>query len=252
MDQYYASCYYKCKHSRRVATGKCAASLSLQVDVNGKEDLSLATHESNTRYQLNGNHTCGQDSKSVVGSSGIVDYRPVMENEVRKKATQYGMSKPIQTIAVEVYDEFNANKSTMATLSTVNHMKDIIKTMRQEESSSELAIYQSPAFHCSDTDQRPILQFDLRYITPNQKDQPLQRAIGWAHPDIINLVKHGPVALFCDATFRAAVKGFLQCLIIMVYLRAVDMFVPIWYTLMTCKDEDSYGRVFEAMHCSKF
>jgi len=33
-----------------------------------------------------------------------------MEKEVRNKAIQYGMSKPIQTIAVEVYDEFKAKK----------------------------------------------------------------------------------------------------------------------------------------------
>ena len=88
----------------------------------------------------------------------------------------------------------------------------------------------------------------MRFTTPKTGD--FNRAVGWAHPDLINYTKHGSVALFSDATFKAAPTGFLQCLILMVYLKAVDMFVPIWYVLMTCKDEDSYGRFYDAVQKS--
>lgn len=249
LRNHYVTAYYKCKHSRSVAKGNCKASLSLQVDVDIDEytdNITIATHVDNSRYKVKDAHSCGQDYKSVVGSSGVENFIPVMEDAVRTRALEVGLSKPALTIARQVYEEFEGKQNDkMARLASVHHLKDVINSTRQEENSNEMAIYQSPTINCSDTDPRKILLFDMRYTSPNQKDQPLQRAIGWGNPDLINLVKHGPVALFCDATFRAAVKGFLQCLIIMVYLKAVDMFVPIWYTLMTCKDEDSYGRVFE-------
>lgn len=145
------------------------------------------------------------------------------------------LARTVNSIAVEVFEEYKSKQSTMGVYSDVNRLENVINAQRQKENSSALAIYQSPCINCSANDQRAFLQFDIKYTT--SKTGQFNQAIGWAHPDLINYVKHGAVNLFSDATFWAATKDFLQCLILMVYLKAVDMFVPIWYVLMTSKDE---------------
>ena len=229
------SAYYKCKCSRSTKGNNCSATLSVEVIVDAITLEPVDTVEGSTTNTFRGNHVCAQDKNRVVLSDGITDLREEMDEAVRQKGREYGTSRTVHSIAVEVFEEYKALEGTMGVLSDINHLENVINAQRQKENSSALAIYQMPSVNCASDDKRAFLQFDLRYTSTNTGI--LNHAIGWAHPDLINYVKHGRVNLFSDATFWAATKDFLQCLILMVYLKAVDMFVPIWYVLMTCKDE---------------
>lgn len=49
----------------------------------------------------------------------------------------------------------------------------------------------------------------------------------WGHPDLIFKLKHGPVHVFMDCTFKIVPPGFKQSLIVMIYAEAYETHVPV-------------------------
>jgi hypothetical protein len=78
----------------------------------------------------------------------------------------------------------------------------------------------------------------------------LEKIIGWGHPDLIFLTKYGPVNLFADCTFKVVPKGFSQCLILMIYTSATDVYVPIFLVLLQSKHENAYYHAIQQCICS--
>ena len=71
---------------------------------------------------------------------------------------------------------------------------------------------------------RLFLQFNISINVGNK----LQKIISFAHPDLINIIKGGPVHLFIDCTFKCVPKGFSQCLVIMIYDYASSLYIPVF------------------------
>lgn len=93
---------------------------------------------------------------------------------------------------------------------------------------------------------------------------------GWAHPDLIRLLRYDRISLFIDGTFRCVPKPFSQLLVIMVYdagnccyfffirqgivirfffffcsnISGTDMYVPVFYILLQSKHEWAYTEAF--------
>jgi hypothetical protein len=104
----------------------------------------------------------------------------------------------------------------------------------------EQKIRMPPLCHASDADTRLFLQFDCSYSIPG--DPVLSRMIGFGHPDLLFLLKSGPMNTFIDCTFRIVPKGFYQLMIIMVYSSAHETYVPVLYILLQNKKEHTYLR----------
>lgn len=76
----------------------------------------------------------------------------------------------------------------------------------------------------------------------------LERLVGWAHPDLIKLLKYKQTTLSLDRTFRCVPRPFYQCAVMMVFDHATDLFVPVFYTLCTSKTQDTYWHLMEAVN----
>jgi hypothetical protein len=119
----------------------------------------------------------------------------------------------------------------------VDQIQRLIYSARTKEFGDwERQIVCHPTASVSVDDTRPFLQFKLAVNIDNH----LENLVGWGHPDLINLCKHGPCHLFCDATFRIVPTGFEQCFIIMMFTAASEMYVPLFFVLLQSKTESAY------------
>jgi hypothetical protein len=71
------------------------------------------------------------------------------------------------------------------------------------------------------------------------------RMVGWAHPSLICLLQVNRLELFIDATFRSVPSPFYQCLIVMTKDGKTNVFVPVFYVLMSGKTERQYSAVLK-------
>jgi hypothetical protein len=85
-------------------------------------------------------------------------------------------------------------------------------------------------------DERNFLQFNIDVII----EEKMQTIIGWAHPELIFLVKGGPTNIFIDCTFRVVPHGFTQLMIIMVYSSQYKMYAPVFFILLQSKFQATY------------
>ena len=88
-------------------------------------------------------------------------------------------------------------------------------------------IESAPGRYISDTDTRNFLQFNISYT----QDTKLQRITGFAHPELIKLVKYHNTSLFLDGTFKVAPQPYAQCVILMAFDRSTDLYIPV-FTLL--------------------
>jgi hypothetical protein len=110
-------------------------------------------------------------------------------------------------------------------------------TRKREYADWEGLIHGHPLARCSDDENSPyFIQFDLRTNINGE----MQRIIGWAHHDLINVVKNGPKHLFIDCTFKSVPKSFFQCLIIVVHDPNTEVYTPVFYVLLQKKSQAVY------------
>lgn len=116
----------------------------------------------------------------------------------------------------------------------------VYQIMHQMHGGWEHHIRTPPTCLASDTDSRMFLQFDISYTLSGEEG--LSRMLGFGHPDLLFLLRTGPVNTFVDCTFRIVPKGFYQLMIIMIYSAAHQTYVPVLYILLQNKKEQTYLR----------
>ncbi|ETM52357.1 hypothetical protein L914_04010, partial [Phytophthora nicotianae] len=74
-----------------------------------------------------------------------------------------------------------------------------------------------------------------------------EHLLGWAHPELQNPLRYGSVHRFVDGTFRMAPKGFHRFITLMVYDPLTELFVPLFFTLVTSQTQDLYKRLLQCI-----
>lgn len=87
------------------------------------------------------------------------------------------------------------------------------------------------------SDARRFFKFQLVF---EEEDGTYSMLLGWAHPQLLFLFRHGPVNLFIDCTFRVVPAGFKQLMIIMIYSAAHKTYVPVFFVLLQSKTQLGY------------
>lgn len=59
--------------------------------------------------------------------------------------------------------------------------------------------------------------------------------IGWTHPALVCIMRYENTSLFIDGTFCCLPNSFKQCMVVMMYDRGTELFVPVFYVLYTVK-----------------
>ncbi|KAG2785962.1 hypothetical protein PC129_g13229 [Phytophthora cactorum] len=73
----------------------------------------------------------------------------------------------------------------------------------------------------------------------------IKRMIGFAHPDLLRLLKYTKNPLFIDCTFKVFPQPFSQLAIVMGYDPAYDFYLPIFYVLLPDKLQDAYWHLLD-------
>jgi hypothetical protein len=148
------------------------------------------------------------------------------------------MAKSAITVASEVHTAMEEKYRGMPIQShSTEYMKSLVHRTRNDEHGDWTGlIFKHPLSSASETDTRSFLQFYLQVLV----DDVMTKIIGWGHPDLIHLMKYGPVYTFIDCTFNCCPKGFYQCMIIMVYDPSTNMYVPVFFVLLQTKKQLAY------------
>jgi hypothetical protein len=222
------TCYYVCAHHK---AKKCTKNCSVKFHPDG-----------NMEYVYNdGEHLCTNAAVIQSGRFAVIDLQQSMRAEVSSLAVQQPQARP-KDLAVKVLQDTQADHSEeMVKLLDVNQLCKEVYNARAEVfgTSWEGAIKSAPLINPSDTDDRLFLQFDAEWAAC---DKTFQRILGWAHPDLVFLLKTGPLNAFVDCTFKCVPAPFKQLMVFMVYSRAHRTYVPVFYVLVQSKLLEVYER----------
>jgi hypothetical protein len=162
-------------------------------------------------------------------------------DEMKAKCKNLALSNPEKS-TINIADEVVAStaieyKDTPYEGIRRDQLQSLVqRTRRGEFADWEAKISSFPLVQCAKTDERLFLQFNLNVNV----DQKMRKIVGFAHPDLLCNLKHGPVHLFVDCTFACVPKGFDQCLVIMSHDKSTSMYVPIFFVLVQSKKEIVY------------
>ncbi|EGZ24028.1 hypothetical protein PHYSODRAFT_325182 [Phytophthora sojae] len=133
----------------------------------------------------------------------------------------------------------SASLRVMAKPSAVSFVKNV----RRELTGGDVfrAIELEPTSLVSADDARPFLQFSYLYAQAGKH----KRMVGFAHPDLLRLLKYPKNPLFVDCTFKACPKPFSQVAIIMGFDPAFDLYLPIFYVLLQGKEQQTYWHMLD-------
>jgi hypothetical protein len=182
-------------------------------------------------------HTCGAVQHSQSQSCGETLNVKVEMKELCAGILQDPGKTP-NIVANEVFQKIDEKyRGRAITTHTTEFLKSlVIRTRAEENGDCMTPIVNGELSKASDDDSRSFLQFMTDFLI----DGKMTKIIGWGHPDLIHLVKYGPVYTFIDCTFSCCPKGFYQCMIIMVYDPSTSMYVPVFYVLLQTKKEMAY------------
>jgi hypothetical protein len=124
-------------------------------------------------------------------------------------------------------------------------MESMVHRVRNKQFSNTTgAIRVPPLVNCSDEiDSKIFLVFDINVLVKGK----LVNIIGWGHPDLIHILKTGPKYIFIDCTFKCTPSIFAQCMVIVIYESATELYLPVFYILLPSKDEMVYR--YALRHC---
>lgn len=244
---------YRCKNFRNAESGglshgACQATIRLDQQNDNSQatsSCSFIINETGAEKHLD---FCKEQARIpslvVYRPNGIYDARPMMKSMAEFKALHMP-SLSANEIARAVMDEcvakFNEEGQSFDFL-TIDDMRKLVYYVRNREHGEwEAEIASWPTANCSTTDERMFLQFNL---TVNIEDK-AEKIIGWGHPDLIEKAKYENLNVFIDCTFAVVPRGFQQCMVIMVYDRASQLYLPIMYILLQSKKKLAY---LHAMH----
>ena len=232
------SASYRCKYRR--GKSNCKKRMTRKFD---SDTGSYATTQGVDK------HTC----KTHVFGEGVIDLVAEQKVYIQDNINEFtSRGKPLMTLAREVHEEYQKAHQNAATVSlTVPQLYEQLRLARRSEQGMdwETRVFQHPLVSTSPTDLRNFLQFSSTVYIPGPDGicREKKRILGWAHPDLLFQLRHGAVHCFIDGTFDCCPHGFVQCLIFMVYLPAVQMYVPVFYVLVDTKLEAVYTQVFTLM-----
>lgn len=218
--------YFKCS--------KYAAQVNCKAGLNVFED---------GRVVVRGVHTCREFIRKQEAESMCINCDDEMKELLEKKALANFRVLP-KTVYKEVKDVLVAKYEIRVVIDmlTLEQSKGIVQRARDAITGGDVfrVIEGVPDRHISETDARDFLQFNCAYTQGGE----LHRVVGFGHPELIKLLEYCGTHVFIDGTFKVAPAPFAQCLIVILYDQAVELYLPVFYILTTARDEWAYWHAF--------
>jgi hypothetical protein len=125
-------------------------------------------------------------------------------------------------------------------------MKKMVHKAKSSEYADVFGIIKSkPLCHCISNPAKLFIQFEhsIKVFHKLEKNEVLQKIVGWADCDLLHLATTGPKHYFMDCTFKCVPKPFKQLMVIMIYEEGTELYIPVFYILMEGKSEKMYMEV---------
>lgn len=213
--------YYRC--SKYQSKGCCAR---LKVS---------HTHALPFQMTVTGDHTCViQDTQTT----NVINVEDEMKDMAAELALESVAKRPV-VIWDEVMTKVQENHpgQSLHTMVKQQFISFVYKVRRDQYGPGWIDIIESaPTAIVSELDDRSFLQFNCNQFSGGE----MHRFVCWAHPDLVHVARYPRNHLFIDATFRCVPRGFKQCLIFMIHDAASDVYLPVFYVLMSGKTEWCY------------
>ena len=188
------------------------------------------------------NHICGRHANKkshimeVVEVDEILNLKQEMQEMCEEMAFHHHDKSGLK-IAQEVMKYFiDKYGDQPIALMEINQLRSMVYRTRTKEFGSWEGLINTFPLHSCLNSEKKFLLFN-NYFTI--KDE-CYKFLGWGHPELRFECKHGDNNLFIDCTFKVVPFGFSQCMVIMVYLSAYRIYVPIMYILLQGKYEEIY------------
>jgi hypothetical protein len=223
---------YRCSVYRRTA---CKARLVIRPDVFG--------------YELVNEHICRH---SIDSDDEVVDVTREMKTFVDSLAVS-NLSVPSMEVWAEVSATFYpADGVIRRGLTEEQVVSRVYRVRRKHYGGHMLGMIEVPPLSMVEDKNLNFLQFHISRPNEDPFKRP-DRVIGWAHPELRSKMMYNSVSLFIDGTFRCVPVEFKQCVIVMVYDRVSELFVPVYFVLCTGKTSDMYFDILELIYrdCSE-
>lgn len=194
------------------------------------------------RYFVVREHTCR--NRQAFDNENKVDITDEMKDTVDRIATC-----ELAATALQIWNAVNAHfylpntTDALIGLTREQVINRVYNTCRQHYGGNIHGLIELPPLSLVKGSNQRFFFFHFHHIfyEDDHKDmsQP-QRIIGWAHPDLVKLLKYSGATVFVDGTFRCVHSHFRQCVIIMLLDQATGLYIPVFYVLCTSKTQDTY------------
>lgn len=115
-------------------------------------------------------------------------------------------------------------------LLSIAKLENLARNTRQKDYADwESQIWAENLCRAGGDDDRNFVRFNSKMFIGDS----LAQVVGFANPFILTLIGNTRLHGFADATFSVVPHGFLQLLIIMMYFSTYDLYVPVYYILMS-------------------
>lgn len=179
-----------------------------------------------------------------------------MKSEVVETALNFPAmrAKDIARTITTKYDSLTADPNAPpAALYSRKQLQTMVYDARGKEHVDWMsAISSAPLNKCTVNTRGPDFKYEsdklfLQFNVQANIDGELQRIIGWANHELMYQLRHGKTNYFLDGTFDECPPEFTQTLVLMAYLNAPKMYVPVFYVLMQSKKEAAYTMALQHM-----
>lgn len=112
----------------------------------------------------------------------------------------------------------------------------VYSARQQTYSSWEALIVSYPLNSINLDDNKRFLKFKLQI----EENGVYKYIVGWAHPALMFLFRHGAVNIFVDCTFKVVPAPFDQLMVLMIYSAAYNSYIPVFFVLLQGKSTFMY------------
>ena len=229
-----------CKSSK----SKCSS--KIKVDFFGKVIKKVGSHDvecslknKNSRQALQQLQVSKKEDANLDG----IDFSSFMKKRADELAIENLHLKPMQ-IWSKVVEELNDLQPTWRGL-TQYQVITRIRNIRTKLQGPDLVrnIEDAPLAKMKDSN-KFFFQFNCTIIDDTKEQSTAERIMGFGNPYLF-YYKSNSESLFIDATFAVAPKPFYQCLVVMIFDKSLQIYIPILYILMTNKSQKMYRNALE-------
>ena len=204
------------------------------VHESGTHDVECKIKTKNNKEALQDLTNAYNNNRKSVG----IDYTSYLKKRVDKMAVENNLFHP-KEIWSKISKKMNKRSTTWRGLTDNQVMSRVRNVRLQIQGSDWLWSIENSELARMRNSYKFFLQFNCTIADDTNEQTTIERIIGFGNPYLFYYLSNAK-SVYIDATFLIAPKPFYQCLVIMIFEKTLQVYLPILYILMTNKSQKMY------------